>query len=62
MKTTLLEALQIRQLLYHNEVQIMKRGIFYYVLTAFFALPALAAAEVHGAYTLPTLLRSLFIP
>jgi len=40
----------------HNEIQIIKRGILCFVLVAFFALPALAAAEVHGVYIAPKLL------
>ena len=34
----------------------MKRGILCFVLTACFALPALAAAEVHGVYVAPKFL------
>ena len=37
----------------------MKRGILCFVFAAFFALPALAAAEVHGVYIAPKFLLGI---
>ena len=39
-----------------RKVEIMKRGILCFALVAIFALPALAAAEVHGVYVAPKFL------